>query len=230
MWVRADGAFKPIVGQDAFYVARGIIQERNRRFTDEEMIDRLRALVKDHDTLSSALIDSTEGMPASASYRTRFGSLIRAYRLAGFEPDRDYSYVEINRNLREMYPGLLDGVVRMLDAAGATVTQDATTDLLLINGEYSASMVLSRCRTTPAGSLRWLLKIDQQIAPDITILVRMDPANERPTDYYLLPIMDIETPRLLLCEVNGVYLDTYQFDSLDYFVQMAARENIEVAA
>jgi DNA invertase Pin-like site-specific DNA recombinase len=228
MWVRADGAFKPIVGRDAFFVAQRIIQERNRRLTDEEMIDQLRALAKDHKQLSAALIDSTEGMPASATYRTRFGSLIRAYRLAGFEPDRDYSYLEINGNLRKMYPGLLDEVVQMLDAAGATVTQDSTTDLLLINGEYSASMVLSRCRSTPAGSLRWFLKIDQQMAPDITILVRMDPANERPTDYYLLPIMDIETPRLLLCEVNGIYLDTYQFDSLDYFVQMAARENIEV--
>jgi len=169
-------------------------------------------------------------MPASASYRTRFGSLVRAYRLAGFEPDRDYRYIEINRNLREMYPNLLDNVIRKLDEVGATVTQDATSDLLLINGEYSASMVLSRCRETPAGSLRWFMKMDRRIAPDITILVRMDPVNEHPSDYYLLPIMDIETPRLLLCEANGAYLDTYQFDSLDYFAEMAARERIEVAA
>jgi len=230
MWVRADGVFKPIVGQDAFYMARGIIQERNRRYTDEEMLDRLKALVRDRETLSAALIDSIEGMPASASYRTRFGSLIRAYRLAGFEPDRDYQYIEINRNLREMYPTLLDDVIRKLDEVGAIVTQDATTDLLLINGEYSASMVLSRCRETPAGSLRWTVKMERGIAPDITILVRMDPANERPSDYYLLPLMDIETPRLLLCEANGAYLDTYQFDSLDYFAEMAAREKIEVAA
>jgi DNA invertase Pin-like site-specific DNA recombinase len=170
MWVRADGVFKPVVGQEAFYVARGIIQERNRRFTDEEMIDRLKALSKDHETLSAALIDATEGMPASASYRTRFGSLIRAYRLAGFEPDRDYRYIEINRNLREMYPDLLDNVIRKLDKVGATVTQDTTSDLLLINGEYSASMVLSRCRETPAGSLRWFVKMDRKIAPDNTRL------------------------------------------------------------
>jgi hypothetical protein len=90
-------------------------------------------------------------------------------------------------------------------------------------------MVLSRCRETPAGSLRWLIKVDERIAPDIMILVRMDPANEQPTDYYLFPIMDLETPRLLLCESNGLYLDTYQFDSLEYFASLGSRQEIEVA-
>jgi hypothetical protein len=55
----------------------------------------------------------------------------------------------------------------------------------------------------------------------------MDPANSQPADYYLLPIMDIETPRLLLCESNGVHLDTYQFDNLDYLATLSARRKIE---
>ena len=118
-------------------------------------------------------------------------------------------------NLRALYPGRVDDVIQKLDKAGASVRRDADTDLLLINGEYSASMVLSRCKTTSAGSLRWLVKINERIAPDITILVRMDEANQRVTDYYLLPIMDIETPKLLFCETNGSYLDTYQFANLE---------------
>ena len=108
--------------------------------------------------------------------------------------------------------------------------RDAATDLLLINGEYTASMVLSRCRQTAGGLLRWLVRIDQTLVPDITILVRMDATNQQPADYYLLPIMDIAAPKLLLCESNGVYLDTYQFDNLDYFTIMAKRRKIEVAA
>ena len=91
-------------------------------------------------------------------------------------------------------------------------------------------MTLSRCRQTAAGLLRWLVRIDRTLVPDITILVRMDPANERPADYYLFPIMDIATPKLLLCETNGAHLDTYQFDSLDYFTTMAKRSKIEVPA
>lgn len=226
MWVRKEGAFEPIVSPELFYRAQGIIEERSRRYTNEELILRLKALAAEHPTLSAALIDAAENIPPAATYRSRFGSLIRAYRLAGYTPDRNYEYIEINQNLREMYPDLVDDVIQRLNAVGATVTREGTTDLLLINGEYSASMVLSRCRQTAAGSLRWLIKIDEQIAPDITILVRMDPANKEVTDYYLFPIMDIETPKLLLCEVNGAYLDTYQFDNLDYFASLAARDRI----
>lgn len=230
MWVRKDGAFEAIVSPELFYTAQGIIRERNRCYSDEEMIAQLKSLMDQHATLSAGLIDAADGTPTSATYRARFGSLRSAYRLAGFVPDRDYEYVAINRNLREMHPRLVDDVVQRLDAAGASVTRDADTDLLLINGEYSASMVLSRCRQTQAGSLRWLIKIDERVAPDITILVRMDATNESATDYYLLPLMDIESNRLLFCETNGAYLDTYQFDSLEYFAALSARHKIEIAA
>lgn len=230
MWVRSDDVFTPIVPPEAFYMARGIIQERVRRLTDEEMIARLKLLIQRHSQLSSHLIDTADDVPSSAAYRGRFGSLLQAYRRAGYEPDRDFRYVEINRDLRALYPQLVADVRQRLDAVGARVTQDATSDLLLINGEFSASMVLSRCRETPAGSLRWLIQINRRLCPDITILVRMDAVNAKPTDYYLLPIMDIEAPRLLLCETNGAHLDTYQFDNLDFLAELASRTKLEDVA
>ena len=203
MWVRREGAFDPIISPEDFFVAQGIILARARRLTDDEMLERLRGLLVKHSTLSSCLIDSAEDMPASAAYRTRFGSLLRAYQLAGYRPDRDYSFLEINRAIGRLHPQLLDDVLRQLGTVGAHVTRDAATDLLLINGEYTASMVLSRCRQTAGGLLRWLVRIDQALVPDITILVRMDASNQQPADYYLLPIMDIAAPKLLLCESNG---------------------------
>jgi DNA invertase Pin-like site-specific DNA recombinase len=230
IWIRKDAAFEAVVSQELFYTAQGIIRERAKCYSDDEMITCLRSLMEQNPTLSAGLIDAADNTPTSSSYRSRFGSLIRAYRLAGYQPDRDYEYIEINQKLREMYPDLIGDVMAQLGEAGASVTQDTDTDLLLINGEYSASMVLSRCRQTKSGSLRWMINIEQKVAPDITILVRMDAANERVTDYYLLPIMDIQTPQLLLCESNGVYLDTYQFDSLDYFTSLSQRRRIEVAA
>ena len=230
IWVRKDNAFPALVSPELFFVARGVIQERNRRLSDEEMLARLRKLAEQHPTLSGHLIDATEGMPLSAAYRTRFGSLLEAYRQAGYAPDRDFGFVEINRRLRSTHPTLLSDLVGRLNGIGATVSQDASSGLLTINGEFSAVLVLSRCRQTTAGSLRWSIQFNQRFVPDITILVRMDAANERPADYYLLPVMDIQMPRLLLCETNGAFLDTYQFDTLDYFTELTHRHRIEVAA
>jgi hypothetical protein len=58
----------------------------------------------------------------------------------------------------------------------------------------------------------------------------MDAANEHPVDYYLLPMIDLPDQRLRLNEENGIFLDTYRFESLSYFIQMAGRVRIEVAA
>ena len=103
MWVRADGAFEGIVDPQVFYTARGMIRERNRRFSDEEMLHRLKLLFERHGYLSGVVIDEADAMPSSGVYHHRFGSLIRAYELVGFKPDRDYRYIEINKALRQKH-------------------------------------------------------------------------------------------------------------------------------
>jgi hypothetical protein len=90
MWIRKPAAFEPIVAADVFYTAQGIIRARARRYSDEELIDRLKGLYRIKGFLSGIVIDEAEGMPSSSVYVHRFGSLIRAYQLVGFSPGRDY--------------------------------------------------------------------------------------------------------------------------------------------
>jgi DNA invertase Pin-like site-specific DNA recombinase len=91
MWVRADGVYEAVISPEEFFLARGVILERSRRLSDEDMLAALRTLAQQHACLSSQIIDAAEGLPPSGAYRSRFGSLLRAYRLAGFEPERDYA-------------------------------------------------------------------------------------------------------------------------------------------
>lgn len=230
MWVRAEGAFEAVVDPESFYMARGIIQERNRQFTDEEMLARLRHLLTTHPELTGGLIDNTEGMPSSSAYRHRFGSLIKAYRLAGFTPERSYEYLEINRHLRQAHPQLLGDMIQDLETMGATVQRDERSNVLLINGMYSASLYLARCRPTGAGSPRWRFRVSEDHAADIHIVVRMDPSNQQPSDYYLLPTIDLDLPEFRLAEFNGASIDTFRFESLEYFLAMARVARVEVAA
>jgi DNA invertase Pin-like site-specific DNA recombinase len=230
MWVRADGVFSAVVDPESFFMARGILQERTRVFTDEEMLEKLREVFARHRDLSAGLIDDTEGMPGSTGYRSRFGSLLAAYRLIGFAPDRDYTFVEVNRRLRALYPALLGDTMQRLQEAGASVKHDMEANRLVINGEYSAAIVLGRCAATAAGRLRWRIHLESEKPPDITLAVRMDLANERPADYFLLPFMDINVSSLHLGEGNAAPIETYRFETLEYFVGMAARARVETAA
>lgn len=100
MWIRKDGAFQSIVPSETFYTAQGIMRARARRYSNEELIDRLRNLYRNRGYLSGVVIDETEGMPSTSVYVYRFGSLIRAYKTVGFTSGRDYRYIETNRFLR----------------------------------------------------------------------------------------------------------------------------------
>jgi hypothetical protein len=231
MWVRADGAFEGIVDPQVFYTAQGMIRERNRRFSDEEMLDRLKQLFERHGYLSGVVIDEAESMPSSGVYHHRFGSLIRAYELVGFKPDRDYRYIEINKALRQKHHETVAETIVMIESLGGRAVRNMATDILTINGEFTASIVIARCQQTPAGSFRWQIRLDTGLAPDITVAIRMDSINEHPMDYYLLPHYDMTTDRLRLAEENGLILDAYRFETLDFFYAMAERARIsEIAA
>lgn len=227
MWIRSDGAFKAIVDPPSFFTVQGIMQERNRRFSNEEMIELLKQLVAKHTDISAHLIDDAQGLPSSASYRTRFGTLVQAYRMAGYEPDRDFSYVQINRRIRQLYPNLMDDTIGRLKAVGASVAARAALDHMVVNDEYTAAIVISRCRQTLTGVPRWTIQFSAPQPPDITILVRMDPANEQPCDFYLLPQWDVRVPSLRLSQHNAAYVDAYRVESLDGFAQLALRARIE---
>lgn len=229
-WVRARGVFVPLVDLATFERAARIIEERTRRLSDDELLDLLRSLLLEQGALSSLVIDDSEDMPSSSVYRNRFGSLLRAYRRVGYSPDRDYRYIEINRRLRALHPDVVASVVDGLRDAGGEVLVDTDTGLLRVNGEFTASVVVARCAETGAGSPRWRIRLDTGLAPDITVAVRMDRSNASPLDYYLLPRLDMTEPNLRLAESNGLSLDGYRFDNLDFLFSLAARARFEEAA
>jgi DNA invertase Pin-like site-specific DNA recombinase len=230
MWIRKEGAFESIVDPATFLVAQTIVAERNHRFSDVHMIAVLKTLYEQRGILSGLIIDEMEGMPSSGAYRSRFGSLLRAYQLVGFEPLRDYRYIEINRALRRMHPNIVADVIAQIEALGSTVASDPITDLLTINSEFTVSVIIARCMRTSAGALRWKLRLDTGLWPDITLVLRMDAENRDRLDYYLLPKIDMPAAKISLAEENGIYLDAYRFDSLDYFFTLASRTNIRSAA
>lgn len=231
MWIRADGVFEGIVDPQEFFTAQGMIRERNRRFSDGEMLERLKHLLQHHGYLSGLVIDETDSMPSSGAYQRRFGSLIRAYELVGFKPDRDYRYIEINKLLRQKHHEVVADTIASIESLGGVATLNPATDLLTVNGEFTASIVIARCQPTPAGSLRWKIRLDTGLAPDITVALRMDNTNTVPLDYYLLPLFEMTANRIRLAEENGLMLDAFRFDSLEYFFAMAERARIsEIAA
>jgi DNA invertase Pin-like site-specific DNA recombinase len=230
IWVRREDAFRPIVTLEQFAEALAIVASRHQHFTEDQLLDCLKKLLSRFGTLSGILIDETEDMPSSAVYRHRFGSLVRAYELIGYTPFRDYRYVETNRLLRELHRQQYTSITDQLRENGARVKSNPASDLLTINEEFTASLVLARCRATAAGNYRWLIRLENSLNPDVTIAARLKPENQEILDYYLLPSMDALADRLRLAPDNGIVLDVHRFENLNFLISMARRVAIEEAA
>ena len=228
--VRKEEAFPAIVEPGLFFMAQGVIRARSHRFSDDDLLARLKGLYEGKGYLSGILINEAEDMPSASVYTHRFGSLIRAYELVGYRPDRDLAYLEINRQLRRLHPEVVQRTEAGIMDVGGEVVRDAASDLLTVNGEFTASIVLARSRRTGAGNLRWKIRLDTSLCPDITVAVRLDAENTGILDYYLLPWLDLGPQRLNLSESNGIWLETYRFDGLEALYRLAARSRIRRAA
>lgn len=229
-WVRAEGAFKPVIERNLFDAARAMIEARSQRLSDDEMLALLRVFYQETGMLSGLVIDEQDTLPSSSAYRSRFGSLLRVYGLVGYRPRRDYRYVEINRQLRALHPNIISQVVSGLMDAGGDVAHRPDNDLLDVNGEFSVSIVIARCKQTPAGSYRWRMRFDTSLLPHITVVVRMNAVNQGALDYYLLPRIDILSEKLRLADENGLSIDAYRFDDLGLLYSFAKRVLVREAA
>ncbi|MGI4748208.1 MAG: recombinase family protein [Janthinobacterium lividum] len=230
MWVRAEGAFEALVDRKSFEAVKLVLETRRYRASDEEMLDALRALLREHGRLSAFVIDEAPDLPSSSAYRQRFGSLGRAYRLVGARPIRDDGYVEINRALRAMFPGVVARTIDDIERVGGAVERGDRDGRLVVNGEMSLDLLISRCSQAASGAARWTIRFDPGRRADLTVAVRMERGNNEIRDYYLLPRIDLAGPSIRLAEDNGVFLDAFRFDDLDYLRQMAVRSTIRRAA
>src|SRR3546814_2061449 len=143
---------------ELFDRARFIIEQRAKRWSDDEMLALRSDILAKNGHLSGLIIDEFEGGPSSSAYQSRFGSLLRAYSLVGYIPDHDYRYLEINRGLRRMHPSIVRNVIEGVHAVGGTAIQNLEDDTLLINDELTASIVIARCKLTNGGSRRWKIR------------------------------------------------------------------------
>ena len=60
MWIKKEGAFEGIVSPELFYTAQGILRARSHRYSDEELIEKLRNLYQRHGYLSGLIIDEAD--------------------------------------------------------------------------------------------------------------------------------------------------------------------------
>ncbi|MCX7143817.1 MAG: recombinase family protein, partial [Proteobacteria bacterium] len=226
MWIRKDGAFEPVVPPEVFHTAQAILKARVKIYTDEEMLDRLRALYRDKGTLSVPIIDEAPDFPSAKSLARRFGGLTRAYELVGFTPMLDLQYQQTNRQLRRLYPEIMQRTEHQIIEFGGTVRRDPANGLLHVGDGLTVSLVLARCQTFNSGARRWRIGFNTKPAPDLILAIRLNASNTAERDYYLLPRFNFGNAPLHLSEKHAAELECFRFETLEFFYGLTRRTDL----
>jgi hypothetical protein len=129
-----------------------------------------------------------------------------------------------------MHPGVVAETVAGIEAVGGHVVVDERTDLLIVNHAVTVALVIARCRTTATGSLRWKVRLDTGLRPDLTVVVRLESDDRTVRDYYLLPWMDVGgRAHVGMQEDNAFDLDAYRTRNLAPLYHLLRRHELEHA-
>lgn len=223
MWVRRDNAFEGIVEPSVFVKAQEIIAERKKGLSDQQMLDKLRSLWREKGYLSKRIIRDAEGIPDRNSYATRFGSLVAAYKLIGFQPRNFLQFADAAPNLRTTLSTVVQTIISNIESGGGSAAFNARARVLTINDRFTVSLGVAWCQRTDAGRLRWKVRINRVFRSDMVLVIRMNEANDGVRDYYLLP-----TAKMLQCKIkkfyiaNRVFADAYRHTDLDVLFRLSA--------
>lgn len=227
-WVRCNEAWAPVVSREKFYAAQKIINERSIRLSDDELLERLKTLLSRKGRLSGMLIDEEELFPSSSIYRSRFGGLVRAYQLIGYNPRNDYSWFKIKKNISGINSTFNEGIIRSIYRLGGWVTDSGMVNSFCVNDEFVLSINVIRCQRLSSGKLRWRIFFKGVDFCDMMLYPRLDSTNKYIVDYYLIPALDILSDSITLHEDNGFIPELYRFDNLERLEMLLERTQLEV--
>lgn len=192
-WLIAPRAFSPIVTAEQFARAqRAILRRRCTKKSKEYFIMKMKALLSREGTINSRLLKGTGVYDCEG----RFGSILNAYRLIGYEPSAHtlsstigaikmtHLREKLITSLKRFFPGNL----RVIRLSGEFRRHVLQFDLRTI-------VAVDFCRPLKRkvlGEHRWLFKVHEPERPYSHLVCTVDPTLTSLLDCYLMPGLSIE--------------------------------------
>jgi hypothetical protein len=215
---------KSIVSPRIFATAQEAMRERgHREHTTEELLERLRYLLKKHGYLSSKLIIADREGPYLSIYLRRFGNIRKAYERIGYVQTRDAHDRDWDRQIHLLSVGAAKDFMNGVRERGVTVCRAKHRGgTITIGKSLTVAVAVAIHKATPAQKKpAWLVGTNRTIAPDYTIVARLYPDNARVCDFFFLPRSEVKRWRIYLGDHNLSRLERYRCATLTELVERA---------
>jgi len=189
-WAEKPGAFIPLVDKRTFDRARAAHLRRKRRISDKKLLNGLKRLWAKHGRLSETLVDKDRKTCASATYVRHFGSIWRAFRLAGYQPSvRSMAMARSLACTRRLREELLDRIEALFpNQVRRYRLPGSKRSALQLDNSLLVSVVLCRYYKTPSEErIRWELLSFPKERELVTLLCLLNSKNDGFHSFYVLP-------------------------------------------
>lgn len=227
-WVRAVGAFRPVVSAEEFNAVQRIRDRRAHRLSNEDLLEGLSALRDRLGRLSAVEIGKDPFLPGQHYYRRRFGSLTRAYKAIGFETNRNYEYLNVVRDARHLQTRLCEVTVARLTEAGHHVVSSADRSVICVNGELRLRVTARAASATIYRHLHWNISWPTLYPIDLLVVARADRLAKEFLDFFVFPKGSLGPEKLtILTEENRSRLNMFRHLNLKVLLTLAERSPLE---
>ena len=186
-WIVVPDAFEAIVDPATFEVAQNVLRNRSYNLSDEQVVDALRLILRDEGELSLKRLRGAPNTLSKDGYSRRFGSLVGAYDLAGYDSPLKATILhraeirKVRRELMEELVGLFPGEVSIQTHG------PVRRNCLRLKDGTRVAVRACRSRKNKYKGSTWILQVPRNEKRLISLLVCLNANNTAPDFIYVLP-------------------------------------------
>jgi DNA invertase Pin-like site-specific DNA recombinase len=191
-WITKPRAFAPIVDEETFERAQAGLPSM-RLWPNEQILSRIRRLLKTKGRLSERLILRARGMPSTNTIHYHFGSYRQLYEKVGYCLDDKYVFTsEQGKRSMRLRRELIEEL-RVLFPAHIVVTQLGirTRSILLVDDTFLVSVLLCGIGSEKGVPRYWEVDPPPAERDFIALLCALNSKHDGVLDYYLFPKLDM---------------------------------------
>jgi DNA invertase Pin-like site-specific DNA recombinase/DNA-binding winged helix-turn-helix (wHTH) protein len=227
-WVRKPDAFFPLVSANQFARVQELMCERRTKpsKSNEFVFNRMREVLAREGKLTITLL-AKYGYFNHRGYVKRFGSVMRAYQLIGYQPSAHaFASVDASNKLRRLRSELLLELKRLFPSQLRVLRLTSRRQREIVELDKSLRIAVHICRPAQAalsGEPRWLLSGQKNERDLPSLICTTDKSLSRLTGFYLVPEFgDLMIRSKVLNEGHPWLAAGKRLDSLSQFCNVAA--------
>ena len=228
-WVRAPGAFEPIVDKTTFDAVQSCVDARRYQPTAEEVVQGLKKLLARTGCLSQKVIRKDARAPSIEQVARHFGCLVDAYKAIGYESRWSFEHLQRKRLARVLELRCIEVVMATLRGAGHHAEYEPHTSTMCIDGELRVQVVTRTTRFTSARRPYWLVRWPDCFPLDVLVFGRADAEATGFLDFHVFPRGVLKPGECITLYKDGSSrFDAFRHPDLKVLLDIVARRPLEV--